>query len=436
MAKTENAPTNTYDVLIVGAGISGFYAALHMPKGARVAIADKYKFLGGRTFTFQKDISGVNYQWEEGAARIANSHTMLINLVKKYRLTLIPIGGETVYRESGAYPVELDHFQPSLPITLEPLRRLPPYRLANTTIRKLLTDLHGERLTNAILNRYPYRAEMDVMRADMALDLFAHEFKSFAGYSIIKEGFSELIARMRKDFEGRGGTILAQHELVGLEGERQAIFRKGRPSDGVGRPEVKITADRIILALPSLSLGHLPQFSEWPILRHLQMKPLLRVYAVFPKTTEKKGVWFEGLPKIITPASCRFIIPNSATNGTIQISYTDSLDAEPLQIILEKDGETALGKFLVAELRKLLQDRNSEIPDPLFVKAHSWKDGVTYWLPGDYNPYELSTAACVPFPKKHPNWFVCGESYSTRQCWVEGALEHTAEMLKVFNKSS
>ena len=72
---------DTYDVLIVGAGISGLYTGIELlrkKRGLRVAIAEKYKFLGGRTFTFNADISGQHYQWEEGAGRISKDHTMLL----------------------------------------------------------------------------------------------------------------------------------------------------------------------------------------------------------------------------------------------------------------------------------------------------------------------------------------------------------------------
>jgi hypothetical protein len=48
---------------------------------------------------------------------------------------------------------------------------------------------------------------------------------------------------------------------------------------------------------------------------------------------------------------------------------------------------------------------------------------VTYWLPGDYDPNDLSKKAICPL-KEHPKWFVIGESYSMRQGWIEGGLEH------------
>jgi monoamine oxidase len=126
----------------------------------------------------------------------------------------------------------------------------------------------------------------------------------------------------------------------------------------------------------------------------------------------------------VTPSPNRFIIPGG--KGIIQISYTDSRDAEPLIALLKEKGERALGEFLVKELAAVL---GHPVPPPLFVRAHKWKEAVTYWLPGDYSPQEMSKAACNPLPETLPNLYLCGESYSLRQCWVEGALEHAQQML-------
>ena len=102
-------------------------------------------------------------------------------------------------------------------------------------------------------------------------------------------------------------------------------------------------------------------------------------------------------------------------------SYTDSEDTNHWRTkTAEKD--------IMKELRKEFPDR--EIPDPLFFKEHWWKEGCTYWLPGLYDPQEESDKVMCPQPGKWQNLFVCGESYSMRQAWMEGALEHSESMLK------
>jgi hypothetical protein len=59
---------NVYDCIIIGGGISGFYCALELqrknPKWS-IAILEKYKGIGGRTYTYKpRDFPGI--QWERG----------------------------------------------------------------------------------------------------------------------------------------------------------------------------------------------------------------------------------------------------------------------------------------------------------------------------------------------------------------------------------
>ena len=419
-----------YDVVIVGAGISGFFIGneiLRASKGRlRVAIADKYKFLGGRTFTFKADISGINCMWEEGAARIAESHLLTLGLVKAMGLKTVPIQGPLQFKAPGR-PFEPDLFIGSLPVLLEPLRGLSKAALGQTTLRAALQAIHGKAATDAFLTRYPYRAELDVMRADMALALFANEFKTFEGYVYIEEGFSELIARMEAEFKRQGGTILEQHECIDVTSEK-AVFFRGAPSEGSAREEVHIRARTIVLAIPSAALTKLPVAKKLSWLRHLAMKPLVRVYSVFPPEADGTN-WFKDLPKFVTSAIHRFVLPNTTA---LQISYTDSTDTEPILALMKRGGETAVGKTLVQGLRELLGRK--AISDPMITKVHAWPDGVTYWLPGDYDPVETSRLAARPLPNGMPGLYLCGESYSTRQCWVEGALEHAALTLSLLKK--
>jgi hypothetical protein len=409
---------DSYDILIVGAGIAGLYTAIECLKRkpkARVALTESYHIAGGRMSTFSADISGVHYQWEMGGARISEHHGLLLGLFKHYGLETIPISGVTQFKESGVYPIEPDSFGPAIPITLGPLAALPAADLASKTLRQLLSGVFKPKELEATLIRHPYRGELDTMRADVGLKLFQHEFAPSENYFLCKSGLSNLIKKMVEDFEKRGGFLFLKHKLLEIRGE-QFIFKKGGG-------EIVFESAKTVFAIPCTALARLAPFTSWPTLKHLTMKPLLRVYAVFPKGADGKQ-WFEGLPKIVTATRLRYIIPANVENGSIQISYTDSTDAEPLMAILKKDGEAALGAVLVKELRTLF---SKNIPDPLFVKAHPWYDGVTYWLPGDYSPAELSKKAIRPFPKKP--WFVVGESYSTRQGWMEGGLEHAAQAL-------
>ncbi|MDV7389958.1 FAD-dependent oxidoreductase, partial [Arthrospira platensis SPKY1] len=111
----------------------------------------------GRIVTFrEKDI-----QYEIGAGRIFHTHAKVLKLIKHFGLHTFPIATTTNFEDQ----------QNSFYALFEPLRRvcktLPKRTLATHTIRELLPPaLHP------ILDMYPYRSEIDLLRADLALDLF------------------------------------------------------------------------------------------------------------------------------------------------------------------------------------------------------------------------------------------------------------------------
>jgi monoamine oxidase len=109
------------------------------------------------------------------------------------------------------------------------------------------------------------------------------------------------------------------------------------------------------------------------------------------------------------------------------ISYTDAQDTLHWSDILNKKGEKALEKEIMKATRELFPE--IKIPDPTFFKPFLWNEGCSYWAPGVYNPRELSRKAHHPIPELLPNVYLCGESYSMKQCWMEGALEHADELI-------
>jgi monoamine oxidase len=417
--------TESYDVIIVGSGSAGLYAALGLQKkGARCIIVEKYKELGGRTTTFKQKIGGLDLQWEAGAGRISEHHTHVRELMRKYKLTWVPIGGAPKYVESYGAPVEEGEFEPGLPLFFQALERLPAEQLAKHTIRQLLTKVHGPAVADDYLLRYPYRGEVDTLRADLALETFRHEMGPNQKFGICGEGFSAIIEGMRAEFERKGGKVLLGHTCTEVAQKGAAVTVTCSVD---GEPKT-MEARHCIMAVPSSALKTIRPFASWKGLSRVAMKPLLRVYGVFP--LEEGKLWTEEFGRIVTPESIRYMIPGNPAIGSVQISYTDSQDAEFWKEKLDAIGEAKVGEEIVAQLRRLL---NPRIPGPTFVKAHYWENGVTYWLPGAYDPATVSREAYHPFPGM-PHIHICGESFSLRQAWTEGAIEHAAGLVKFLEK--
>lgn len=439
--KLTDTTETSYDLIVVGSGVSGLHVALEALRANRrfrVAVFEKYGSVGGRAATFDKDLEdGRHVHWEGGAGRISTAHRHILGYMRRYRLKFIPIGSDVRFKEDFEAPLEPNAFEPSIPILLDTIAGLPAEQLATQTIRQILTKIHGAATTEKFLIRFPYRAEVDIMRADMALDLFRHEMRGHKGYGICKEGVSAIAAGMRAEIERRGGAVLTHHELVGLDQAGpadpvRASFRVGSPSEGSARPEFLATAPHCVLALPVVALESLPLFKGWQGLRRLRMTPLVRIYGVFPvpKKGEEDAYWPNaafGGGRLVTANPVRYVMNGNQGVGSVQISYTDSQDAEHWIRRVEAVGEKAVGLEVVGELRKLLMPA---IPSPSFTKVHAWPAGVTYWLPGRYSPKEESEAAWQPFPERAPGVHLCGESYSLGQGWMEGAIEHADGLVR------
>jgi monoamine oxidase len=415
----DTSVSEPYDCIIIGSGIAGLYTAVELLRAVpkiRVAVCEKHKEIGGRVYTFHQEIDGVKMQWEGGAGRISEHHTIILDLLRRYKLTFSPIGGTIQYKDTYTSALEPDAFEPGLPVFIDPLFSLPADVLSSNTIRQLLTKIHGPKRTEDYLIRFPYRAEVDVMRADMALELFSREFRGTEKYGICVEGLSAMIEALRADAEKRGAKFFLNRELV-------SVSQKGLVE--LKFKDATMRAKHCVLALPSEALRHVTPFGKWPHLKRVIMTPLLRFYGSFPAGPDGK-IWYEKYGgRIVTSTPVRYIIPGNAAIGSAHMSYTDTQDARYWIDKLKSEGEKKVAEQMLLELRKLL---SPEIPPPTFVKAHAWDDGVTYWLPGKYDPAAISKAAFTPFPTM-PAVHVCGESFSMRQGWMEGAVEHAAGLI-------
>jgi len=426
-----------YDIIVVGAGISGLYSARQLARQyptLKIALAEKYKGLGGRTYSYtpprHPDIT-----WEMGAGRIRKDHKLVMDLIKEYGLNWVPIGTGISFKKSGSSPMEANVFESvGIPVYFQPLSFLNKSAQENYTIQELLEEIHGILKTREILTEFPYRAEVSVLRADLALAGFLGngEMANHEGYGVLAEGFSELVRRMREELEKRGVAILQKHELVDFKdaggGATDLHFKFGYDEPGKPHGEIVLRATRaVVLALHKDAVARLPPFKGWKTLERLQTAPLLRTYAIFPKRGGK--VWFDGMNRIVTPERPRYILPIDSEKGVIMISYTDADDTREYMRIQKHHGDRALEKAIMKDIRTLFP--GLYIPNPTFFRSHPWETGATYWLPGNYNPWLASEGACRPFGG---SVWLCGESWSLRQAWVEGALEHTELMLGKLKK--
>lgn len=403
------------DILIIGAGLAGLHCALRLserfPK-KNICILESYLIAGGRVHT----INGV----EAGAGRIPVSHPMIGSYCDRYSLTRIPLQHNTQYvDENGILQENL--WPTCMTIIQNALATVPKTLLSRYTLAEILVKLLDKETATSLMAYFPYRSELTTLRADVALHSFANEFSTKESFYVIKEGLSSVIRGMETELEERGVKMLFEHRVTGMgsvDSFPMSVTVDVR-QESQGKEIKRFTARKIIFAVPSTALQSIRPFTSYPILKHLKMTPLLRIYATFPRP-----VWFEGMPRVVTPNSLRHIIPINPAKGTIMISYTDADDTK-IWASLKKE---ALQKGIMKQVRELFSMK--DIPDPISMSKYYWEDGCTYWTPGLYDPAKESKDIMRPFPSRLPDVYVCGESYSMKQAWMEGALEHAEGMLE------
>jgi protoporphyrinogen oxidase len=423
----------SYDLIIVGAGIAGLYTGLYYIKKHpkhKVIILEKYDYIGGRIVTYSKP----PYQWEIGAGRIASNHYKVKKLMDTYGLTWVPISSDSSWLDGPGAKIESNPFNKLIPVLMSPLASLPSHILATHTLAQLLKVIHGSTIANTFIKQFPYWAEVNTLRADLALQSFSEEMGSKATFGVCVEGLQAIVSHMANEFIKLGGIIQLKTTVKNII--KQTVILKDNN---------RLSGKNIVLALHASALKQIPSLATWKPLKYLAMEPLVRIYAVFPTGSGSSGVWFHsesnltknGMPntssgvwfsdlgKIVTKNKIRYIIPIDPKKGSIMISYTDGADAKYWISRYNKGGQKEVQEEVMNEIRKLFPTRF--IPDPILFKVYPWTEGCTYWLPGKYDPIEMSKAAhCI-----RSGLYCCGESISLRQAWMEGALESAEEVCKL-----
>lgn len=405
-----------YDTIIIGAGISGLYVGIELKKRypeKTCCILEKYGEPGGRINTFRVTIPSVGaVHWESGAGRIATSHKKTLGLLKKYKLHTFPIG-------SSIHDENL--FQLLQQIYFEPLKKLPESILQTHTLFALLKRIYGEQEACEFVQLFPYSSEIHTLRADRALLSFENEMSNRQQFVGCQEGIAVITDRMAVEFCRLGGTIQYNVDITAIT----AISNNNGITQITAKKTVFTAKDHCIVAVTSTALKEIEGLRSLPVLNKLSMQPLLRIYAVFPTATVcgKKQSWFSNIGRIVTASPIRYFIPVNPVKGIAMISYTDGADAVKWMSIPKSMRSNAVMK----ELRRLFPGNN--IPGPIYIKEHHWKNGCTYWLPGKYSVSKESDASVKPY--KNKNIYICGESFAENQCWIESALDQAQKVLSV-----
>jgi len=148
---------------------------------------------------------------------------------------------------------------------------------------------------------------------------------------------------------------------------------------------------------------------------------------VFPKNNDGK-VWFHDIPKTTTNLPIQQFIPINAESGLVMITYTDTKNARQWQQDKIND---VFKKKIMKNIRILFPEK--KIPEPIFLTSNFYAEGTHLWK---VNCDGVSLQPRILQPFRDMNLFICGESYSTNQGWIEGALETSNAVVELMRNKS
>ena len=403
-----------YDIIIIGGGISGLYCAHKLSNNNKVALFDERSYIGGRIYTHPKG-------YEVGAARFNNNHKLLLELIKYYKMTKMVLPKKIDYIEcfeNKKNKITLNSNIEFQKILNKVIERTKTTKNLNkiTFYEHLVNILKSKEKADHIVNIFGYYSEIKEMNALDAYNTFKNDFGNIQ-YYVLMEGLSSLCENMKKTIEKNGSKIFLKSYVNSVE-KNNNVFKIS-----IKHKKRKIIGKKVIFATKPHQLKQFEIIK--PIHKYIDSlyeAPLIRIYAIY------KNIWFKNINRTTTNNLLRQIIPINKKKGLIMISYTDGEDTKPfMKNKYELKSDNILKKIISKNIKKVFPDHNIE--DPEYFKAHLWNVGCHHWLPG-YDSSYIQKEIMNPLE----NIYICGEGFSDKQAWNEGALNSALKVIKNINK--
>jgi len=397
--------------IIIGSGITGLYTAYKLIKKKKIKsenilIFEKSNRIGGRIYTYEND----NFKYSVGAGRLGKKHKYVMKLLKDFNLEneIIDIKKDKLYFIDNILMNEkelLKYYNSKF----KSLNDLWKYALTTkTNINTKVINLHNYFSTilstsdvKILQKSLNYISEMYDMNAYNALNTLKKDFDvENNDFFILKSGLHIICDKLYEYLIKNKVSINLNSDLKDIDNKKKIVYINNK----------NYKYNKLYLTIKKndyLQINFFKQYHD--IFNSVSDGNLLRIYAKY------KNVWFKNIPKILTDNKLQFIIPIDYDNGLIQISYSDSYNAN-FWNNLENEN------IVKIQLNKMLKEifPNKNIEDPEWITMHYWKAGVHFWNTGIYSK-DIQKKFNNIFKKD--NIYILGETYCNRQAWIDGALE-------------
>ena len=397
--------------VIIGAGITGLYLAYKLitiknVNPEDIVIYDRRHRIGGRIYTY----SNKGFKYSVGAGRLGKNHKYVMKLIKDFKLEdqIIDINKDKMYYLNGQLMTEkelLAYYKSSY----SSLDKLWDYAIN----KKIKVNKHDYNLDNYFSLFLPTN-EVEVLKKSLGYvgeiyDMNAHNAiltlrKDFDvknnEFFVLKEGIQKLCDVLYEYLKSSNVKIILKANMTEINDDDKTYIVHNK----------KYKYEKIYFTIKRKDYTNLNYFKKYKnLFNSVSDGRLLRIYAQF------KDVWFKDMPKILTDNKLQFIIPIDYEKGLIQISYSDSYNADFWNAIKSN-------KKVKKHIKKLLDEMfpDKKIKEPDWITMHYWSSGDHMWKVG-INSKKIQKTIDSLFIKK--DIYILGETYCDRQAWIEGAIE-------------
>jgi hypothetical protein len=407
-----------YDIIIVGAGISGLYSAYNIqkisPKTSFVILeSNKREWIGGRIGT--KKFYGVDVVVGAGVGR-------------KYKDYLLTQLLDELHVPFHDCPPKMNYTFTNVDINKIITFLRKKYKESNyghfETFKTFATHYLGEKIYKEFLVSAGYT---DYENADVYETLYKYGMDDNTyKWTALKVPWNILVDKIvdkigSKNIKPSNGVVSISN---GKDENNNCLFELKTDKNVIYHCRKVIVATRIS-TLRKIVPGASDKNS---IYQQIQGQPFLRLYAKFPK--KSADIMKKLVPHYtIVTGPLQKIIPMDKTKGVYMIAYSDNASAEYLKKYKDNTPENC------AFFSELLEKTFGLEKNTLTITALSdyyWPIGTHYYKPLEKGSILTRNKFIKIAQHPMPGMLVVGELVSRRQGWVEGALESVDAVL---NKS-
>jgi len=421
-----------YDVIIVGAGLSGLYSAYNITKlqpntKLLVLESNKQPYIGGRIGN--EVFYGENIVVGAGVGR-KDTDKLLIKLLKELDIKYIPFTVEMNYSNkliNNGYYIDIKH-------CLDDLRRIYTKFGKNApsiTFKKFATEHLGKTDYKKFVISSGYS---DYENEDVYEVLYHYQMDDNApGWTGMQIQWSSLISKLCDTIGTK--NIIASTKVENIHNIYNTNNTNNTNNTDTCLFEIKTSSkqhpvfysEKVIIATRISTVQKL--LPKMKIYKLIHGQPFLYIYAKFDKKSSDIMSRIVPVYTIVT-GFLQKLIPFS--KSVYMIAYSDNKNAEILQKYKEN---TPKNRDFFEKLLEETFGLKTDTLKIIAIKDYYWTIGTHYFEPLNFYKYKYKykykTREEFINKAQHPEpgMLVVGEAISRRQGWTEGALESVHAVL-------